>query len=180
VALGSVALALQKPQPGSSKRSLQVLTESEAAVLEALADRLCPAVGAGAPGAKSIDLVSILDKRLVDVEEDAAQGLKLGLLLFDNALTGALFAERARPFSKLSPADQDRMIDNWRHSSVAFRRTLYRGLSYLVMAIYWGEPVTWARIGYSGPPDARGLRSAYADNLVDLEALRPQHGTEEI
>jgi hypothetical protein len=180
VTLGSVALALQKPRPLASGSKLSVLSDREAGVLAAMANRLCPALGPGAPGAAAVGIVPKLDFMLTAADEETKQGLKLGLLMFDNALTGALFGERARPFSELSPVAQDRVLAGWKNSNVAFRRSLYRGFSYLIMSIYWSEPATWPRIGYAGPPDVKGLRAAYADNLVDLSTLRPVNGPEEI
>jgi hypothetical protein len=110
-------------------------------------------------------------------DEEVRKGFKLALLMFDNALTGAVFGERARPFSQLSTADQDRVLTGWRNSGVPFRRTLYRGLSFVILSTYWSMPETWPRIGYAGPPSVAGLRATYADNLVDLDGLR---GTREI
>lgn len=178
VAAGSVALAFQKPRQLSESGKFRVLSDAEGSVLVALADRLCPAGGPGAPGSTALGLPALIDGMLEATDEEAQQGLKMGLLLFDNALTGALFGERTRPFSQLSPEQQDRVLAGWKDSKVAFRRTLYRGLSYLIMSVYWAEPATWQRIGYGGPPDVKGLRSAYADNLVDLSDMRPSAGRE--
>jgi hypothetical protein len=172
VSLGSAALLLQGAKPRADKAPLRTFTASEAGVLTALARRLCPAAGPNAPGADGIDLVGMLDAALSPLDDEAKKGIKLGLMLFDNAFTGAVFGERVRPFSQLDGEAQDAVIRNWQQSSVGFRRTLMRGLSGLVMAVYWGDPRTWPRIGYAGPPDPRGLRAAYAENLVDLASLR--------
>jgi hypothetical protein len=180
VAAGSVALALQKPRSPAAARKFSVLSDDEAGVLDALAERLCPAHGPGAPGAAATGVVPYIDGMLSYADAEAQKGFKLALLMFDNALTGALFGERARPFSQLAPAEQDRVLASWKSSSVPFRRTLYRGLSFLVLSVYWSMPETWPRIGYGGPPDVQGLRAAYADNLVDLESLRASSGTKEI
>lgn len=172
VSVGSAALLFQGAKPRAATTPLRTFTAAEAGVLTALASRLCPPAGPGAPGAEGIDLVGMLDVALEPLDDEAKKGLKLGLMIFDNAFTGALFGERVRPFSQLDDAAQDAVIRNWQNSHIAFRRTLIRGLSGLVMAVYWGDPRTWARIGYAGPPDPHGLRAAYADNLVDLGSLR--------
>jgi hypothetical protein len=172
VSAGSAALLLQPPRSESATGKLATFDPKEAAVLAALARRLCPPAGPGSPGADALGLVVLLDKALGTADEEVRKGLRVGLLIFDNALTGALFGERVRPFSQLDGAAQDAVIRNWQNSSVAFRRTLIRGISSLVMAVYWGDPRSWPSTGYSGPPDPRALRSTYADNLVDLAALR--------
>jgi len=180
VAAGSVALALQKPRSPAVASQLRVFTDGEAGVLDAMAARLCPPQGRGAPGAAALGLVAYIDGMLSYADDEVRKGFKLALLMFDNALTGALFGERARPFSQLSPEDQDRVLAGWKNSSVAFRRTVYRGLSFVILSTYWAMPETWQRIGYAGPPSVQGLRAAYADNIVDLDDLRPSSGTREI
>ena len=92
--------------------------------------------------------------------------------MFESALTGAVLGERIAPFTQLDPAQQDRVLARWRDARAGFRRTVHRGLSKLVLSVYWGQPEVFARIGYPGPPSVRGLREAYADQLVDLDALR--------
>jgi len=178
VSVGSAALLLQGARTREGK-ALRSFSAAEAGVLTALARRLCPADGPGAPGAEGIDLVGMLDQALEPLDDDAKQQLKLGLTLFDNAFTGALFGERVRPFSQLDGAAQDAVIRSWQESKVAFRRTLMRGLSSLVMSVYWGDPRSWARIGYAGPPNPAALRATYADNLVDLASLRAQSPAKE-
>lgn len=177
VSAGSAALLLQKPRLRSDGADLHVLDAREASVFAALADRLCPALGAGAPGASALGLVASIDKLLASADPDALQGVKVGILLFDNAFTGALFGERVRPFSQLSADQQDVVIRSWQESRVGFKRTLMRALSSLIMTVYWGDPRTWPRIGYAGPPSAQGLRATYADNLVDLSSLAASKDT---
>ncbi len=177
VALSSVGLALQGTKPVKPAQGLSVLSADEYAVLVAVADRLCPKLGPGAPGATALGVAQTADALIASAEVDAQEGLKTVLRVFENGLTGALFLERARPFSQLSADEQDRALAGWRDSRIGFRRTVYRALSTLVMALYFGDARTWERMGYPGPPSLSGLRTAYADNLVDLDALRasPRH-----
>jgi hypothetical protein len=177
VAAGSVALAMQSTAPrGQRPQRLAVLTAEEYAILAAIAARVAPAAAAGAPGADALDVALKADALLAHASPDAQKGLKLALVMFDNALPGALFGERLRPFTRLSPAQQDRVLRSMRHSRVTFRRQLYVGLSSLLAALYWGDERTWPRIGYAGPPSLAGLRAMYADNLVDLDALGASKG----
>jgi len=171
VSASSAALLLQKPKPRAVIGGLLVLSAEEANVLGALADRLCPANVPGAPGARGTNLVARVDALLDSVDVESQKGVKVALMLFDSAFTGALFGERVRPFSQLQGEQQDAVIRNWQHSGIGFRRTLMRALSSLVMSAYWIDPRTWPRIGYPGPPSATGLRATYVDNLVDLSSL---------
>jgi hypothetical protein len=179
VSVGSAALLLQPPRGEDVARKLGAFDAKEAAILAALARRLCPAAGAGSPGADAIGVVALLDKALATADAEAVKGLKVGLAIFDNAFTGALFGERVRSFSQLDGEQQDAVIRNWQGSSVAFRRMLIHGLTGLIMAVYWGDPRTWPSTGYGGPPDPRALRATYAENLVDLNALRATPASKE-
>jgi hypothetical protein len=172
VTAGSVALALQSTAPrGQLPQRLAVLTAQEYAILAAIAARVAPAAGTGAPGADALEVALRADALLARATLDAQKGLKLALVMFDNALPGALFGDRIRPFTRLSAAQQDRVLSSMRSSRVAFRRQLYAGLAGLIMALYWGDTRTWPRIGYPGPPSVADLRAMYADNLVDHDAL---------
>jgi hypothetical protein len=179
VSLGSAALLLQPPRSERVPGQRSIFDAKEAAILAALARRLCPAAGPGSPGADAIGVVALFERAIGAAEAEAIKGLKVGLTIFDSAFTGALFGERVRPFSQLDAEAQDAVIHNWQTSKVAFRRMLMRGLASLTMAVYWGDPRTWPSSGYAGPPDPRALRASYAENLVELNALRQTTATKE-
>jgi hypothetical protein len=169
---GGLGLALWPTRRGlGPSEPLRVLTEDEHAILAAIAGRVCPRPGPDVPGADAVGVATIADRLLERTEPEAVEGLKTALALFESGLVGALFLERARPFTQLSGEQQDAVLVAWRDSSVALRRTLYRALSALVASIYYGDPRTWPGIGYPGPPDRAALRAAYRDNLVDQRAL---------
>ena len=178
--VGGVTLALQQTQKLADVPTLAVLDASEYAILVALAERLCPKLGAGAPGASELGTARTIDQLLVQSDDTAQKAIKGALRLFENALGGALMGERLVPFTQLSHAQQERALASFRDSRIGMRRTVFRALAGVVWFVYWGNPGTWKRIGYGGPPDAVALRAAYASNLVDLDALRATplaHGT---
>jgi hypothetical protein len=169
---GGLGLGLQKTLLRAGTPPLKVLDPAEYAVLVAIADRLCPALGAGAPGASAVKLAEQLDGMLQRTDIEMQKGIKMALKLVDNALTGALTGERLVPFTKLSAEDQDRSLNGWRNAESGFRRTVFGGIAGAVSSVYWANKQTWQRIGYKGPPDVAGLRAAYANQLVDLNSLR--------
>lgn len=178
VGFGSIGLALQRTQPSTATPALKVLDETEFAVLSAIAARLCPELGPGAPGAAKLHVAQTLDTLLEPVDSEKQKGFKIALRVFENALTGALMGERVVPFTQLSEERQVEVLENWKNSDVGFRRTVYRALSSLVFSVYWGNAAVWKRIGYT-LPDPRQLREAYAENLVDLDSLRATHASKE-
>lgn len=173
--LGGASLAMRRgvlvePLPAG----LRVLNHREYSVLTAIADRICPAMGEGAPGARALDVASMIDRRLAMSEADMQGAIKLLLNLFENALTGVLFGERFKPFTELDAAAQDRVLAQWRASTVGFRRSAYGALNGLIASTYFGDPRTWKRIGYDGPPSPQALRVGFSMNLVDYASLRPK------
>lgn len=170
--LGGVGLGLYPTRRGAPPAEpLRALTEDEHAIVAAVARRVCPAPGPDVPGADAIGVALLCDRLLDRSDPEVLAGLKSALALFENALTGALFFERAQPFTHLSAQEQDGVLSAWRDSSVALRRTVFRALSALTSSIYYADPRVWPGIGYPGPPDRAALRAAYAENLVDLRAL---------
>lgn len=169
--VSGLGLALQRtkllPTP---KDGLRVLTPEQYAILSAIAARTCPASpGASADG---IDVALITDRLMELLDDDVRAGFGLALNVIESGVAGALFFERTAPFTQLSPEDQDRVLLAFARSKVPLRRTIYRSVSGLTGAMYYGDPRSWPSVGYPGPPSPAGLRAAYAHQLVDLHALR--------
>ena len=57
-----------------------------------------------------------------------------------------------RPWSQASPADIERFLTGWRYSGIAKLRSAYDALHQLCLAAWYGDPASWKRIGYPGPP----------------------------
>ncbi len=151
---GAGGLALRRgasvtlPQGG-----LKVLGAREYAVLEAIARRLVtPAPGAPTPD--ELEVAAGCDRVLDRTDETSQVEVRQLLELFDNALAGFLLSGRVTPFTKLEPAEQDQVLNEWATSRLALRRTGFLALRALVTAVYYGDPKTWASVGYPGPPKA--------------------------
>jgi hypothetical protein len=57
-----------------------------------------------------------------------------------------------RPWSQANPGDIERFLTNWRYSGIAKLRSGYDALHQLCLAAWYGDPASWKRIGYPGPP----------------------------
>lgn len=178
--IAGLGLALQGTRRGAApSEELRVLTLDEHAIVAAVARRICPPPGPDVPGADALDIGLAADRLLSCAAPETVHDVKTVLALFESGLTGALFFERARPFTQLEPEVQDRVLVAWRDSSVLVRRTVARALTSLTASLYYGDPRTWPGVGYPGPPDPAALRRAYAEQLVDLDALRAPGGPAE-
>lgn len=57
-----------------------------------------------------------------------------------------------KPWHLASTADIMRFLDGWRSSSMPNLRSAYNALHQLSYGAWYGQPQSWASIGYPGPP----------------------------
>jgi len=62
------------------------------------------------------------------------------------------FANVASPWQEAPEAEITAFLDAWRDSGWALKRSAYDALHQLVIAAWYGNEASWARIGYPGPP----------------------------
>jgi|CXWL01.1.fsa_nt_gi hypothetical protein len=131
---------------------LKVLSPRQYAVLHAFAECMLPAAGKF-PSVHELRIAYEGDKILAMVDVTTQKELTALLELFENALANAIFGQRFQPFTQLSVEERERVALEWRDSALAVRRTGFRALRGLVMAAYYGNPATFAAVGYLGPPE---------------------------
>lgn len=154
---GSTALALrgglELPLP---PEGLKVLGAREYATLQAIARRALPD-RKGWPTADEARVAFLADGVLAASDPAIAKEVRQLLGLFDNALVGFLFGGHVRPFSRLSPEEQDEVLGEWQRSKLILRRTGFWALRTLVHASYYGTTAAQTAVGYapiSGVHDA--------------------------
>jgi hypothetical protein len=131
---------------------LRVFSPREYAVLDALARRFIRP-RAGWPTVDEIGVPLAVDRIAARTEASVQKELKQLLGLFENGLAGFLLAGRTRPFTALEAPDQDRVLEEWRDSRLALRRTGFTALRTLVLAGYYQSPRVWKALGYPGMPE---------------------------
>jgi hypothetical protein len=145
---GSIGLAAWPSQLGAQpRRKLQALDARRFAILAAVAARTVEA-----PGADPIEIAHRCDERLALAFPEARADFGKLLLLLENGLAGLLFDGRARPFTRLSAAQQTEALEHWRDSKLAVRRSGYAVLRRLTQSVWYAAPEAWAVTGYPGPP----------------------------
>ncbi|WP_373047834.1 gluconate 2-dehydrogenase subunit 3 family protein [Vulgatibacter sp.] len=152
LAAGGTGLALQGSALRAPGRQLQVLDPRTYSILAAVADRIVPA-GNGFPAATALAVPEKIDALLASGDPGVADEVKQVLLLLENALAGLVFDGRTRPFTKLSPPEQDEALRSWQHSGLSIRRTAFAALHGLCAAAYYASPEIHTLVGYPGPPD---------------------------
>ncbi|HTS52344.1 MAG TPA: hypothetical protein VMH26_03635 [Burkholderiales bacterium] len=67
-------------------------------------------------------------------------------------VTRRIVAGVASPWLEASPAAVGAFLERWRLSRFALLRSAYRALQELIMASWYGNPMSWPAIAYPGPP----------------------------
>ncbi len=150
---GSSWLFTRRSAPALVPEGIQVLNAAEYAVMWSVVQCFAPA-REGFPSPDSLQAASACDGILAQLEPVTQLEVKRLLMLFENALPNFIFGGRTQPFSQMAPSEQHTVLSEWRHSRLAIRRTGYLALRGLAMASYYGNPLTWASLGYPGPPSA--------------------------
>jgi hypothetical protein len=152
VAAGAVPLALRKTRLREPRNALQFFTQAEYSIWAAMADRVLDGVGLKAPSPAAIDVAGKADAFLAPLPAGDAKDMKQLLSLFDNALFSLLSGGPPRPFTRMSPEEQDAHLRSWQTSRLAIKRTGYQAMKRLSCAMYFSDPATYASVGYPGPP----------------------------
>jgi|GEM_PF-680049 len=149
-----------------------VLEPRSLQVLAAFAARAVTAPGAD-PGTIARRVDAVLACATPETKKDFN-----GLLgLFENALSGLLLDGRVQPFTRLDPAAQDAVLESWRTSSIAIRRTGFQALRKLCLAAFYADETSWGALGYHPPSGLNAM--AYDDSKAGtpewLEAQRAEN-----
>jgi gluconate 2-dehydrogenase subunit 3-like protein len=163
-AAGAVPLAFRQTRLREPRGPLRFFAPAEYSVFAAVADRILARGPADvppelasqrrpvAPTAAELDVAGKADAFLAPLDEASAKDLKQLLALFDNALFSVLTGGPARPFTQMTPEQQDAHLERWATSRLAVRRTGFQALKRLAAAIYYSSPLSYASVGYPGPP----------------------------
>ncbi len=157
LALGSIGgLALWPTRTlHRPRRALKVLDERGFAIVGAIAARTV-----GSPHADPVEIAHGVDNELTYASPESQNEIKQLLLLFESAAAGLIFDARVRPFSHLGADEQDAVLNAWRFSRLAVRRSGYTALRKATQAAYYASPSCWAEVGYPGPPQIGVLAPA--------------------
>ena len=137
--------------PKEVAERLRVLSPWQYVVLAAAARRVAaPDVEDGSvPSADEVDVAGFVDRYLEQLPAPMRRDF-LRLLAFVEHLA-PLGQKLASRFSRLSPADQDRVLASLESSSEGLLRGGFDGLKSAIFMGYYRDPRTWKILGYAGP-----------------------------
>ena len=155
LAAASGALALVRTRgyvlPEETRAKLESLSAWQYIVVQHVARRMAapdrddPAI----PTPDDTDVVGFVDGYVARVPAAVRRDLLRALAFVEHlAPVGAGFASR---FTRLPPADQDRVLASLESSSQDLLRGAFDGLKSLVFMGYYRDPRTWPILRYDGP-----------------------------
>jgi hypothetical protein len=148
--LGMAGIAAWPSLLRAPRAPLRVLDGATFSTLAAVADRVCPAVSS-LPSAWDLEVPERVDESLWGMHPATAAEVCTALRLLELGLLGVVDG-RIRPFTRLPPAAQDRVLERWRTSRIGVRRATWDAVAGMVSAAYWSQPSTFRHVGYPGPP----------------------------
>lgn len=163
--IGTVSLAVLKGIYGPFSNSptfinqkghlYQVLDTSDQTILAAIVAVMLEGALPSLPKEKEQvveEIVQGVDLAIHGLAPHTQKELKELFLLLDFPVTRRLVARVWAPWSQATAKEIHHFLTEWRYSSVSLLNTAYEGLHELIMASYYGNPLSWKSIGYPGPP----------------------------
>jgi hypothetical protein len=139
---------------------LKKIANQDAVVIAALA----PVILAGSlpddPASKQIainEVVEAFDRTVAGLSPSVQAEVEELLSLLTMSVTRRFVAGVSKPWNEASEADVKAFLDGWRHSRIALLQQGYQALVRLIIACWYGNPLSWGRIDYAGPPFAKEL-----------------------
>jgi hypothetical protein len=114
-----------------------------------------PVILAGAlpPGAEALEaFVSGFDTAVAGLPPHVQAEVAQLLTILRNGILRVLATGVMRPWPEASPQEIADFLNRWRYSGITKLRAGYDALHQLSLAAWYGNPQSWERIGYPGPP----------------------------
>lgn len=143
-------------------RTLRFFSPKEWTVLDGVIDRLLPS-------AKSLqmDVPTAADGLLSLANPTLQADVRKLLATFEDWTWLSL---RFRPFTAMSPAQQDGYLRAWMESPLGLQRQGFAALNKLAHMLFYMDERSWPRIGYAGPWVGRFDAGLGLDNQGDIAA----------
>jgi hypothetical protein len=157
---GAAALAtaywLRGPHAPAGDASLHVLDADAQAIIGAIVPVLLAGALPVAPEARTqavAETVRGIDTAITGLSPSAQDELRQLFALLALPPARLAIARVSEPWNQASEAEVRACLDRFRGSSLTLLRSAYGALHQLTFAAWYGNPASWARIGYPGPPE---------------------------
>ncbi|QEL55362.1 twin-arginine translocation signal domain-containing protein [Chromobacterium paludis] len=105
----------------------------------------------GLSGLPLADVVAGVDRAVAGLPPAARAEVRQLFDLLGNRWARRWLAGVRSPWSQAAPAELAAFLQGWRSSRFLLLRSAYQGLHQLINAAWYGNPASWAAIGYQQP-----------------------------
>lgn len=151
-------IASTAEKPGSL--DLKKLSNKDADCIAALAPAILKGALSDDPVSRQIainEVVEAFDRTVAGLSPAIQREVDQLLSLLTFAPTRVLVAGVSAPWSEATESDVAEFLTGWRYSRAVLLQQGYQALSKLMIACWYGNPLSWEKIGYGGPPNAKEL-----------------------
>lgn len=103
------------------------------------------------------EVVEAFDRTVAGLSPAVQKELLELLSLLTFGPTRRFVAGVSKPWHEASEDDVANFLNNWRQSRVALLQQGYQALARVILACWYGNPLSWGKIGYGGPPFGKEL-----------------------
>jgi hypothetical protein len=160
--LGAAALAtahwLRGPHAPPGDTSLRTLDADAQAILGAVVPVLLEGalpVAIEARRQAVVDTIRGIDTAVSGLSPNSQDELRQLFALLALPPARLAIARVSAPWPQASESEVRACLDRFRDSSLTLLRSAYGALHQLTFAAWYGNPASWQRIGYPGPPELR-------------------------
>ena len=148
----------QDDKPGSL--DLKKIANKDAVCIAALAAAVLKGALPDDPAAKLIainEVVEAFDRTVAGLSPAVQKEVEELLSLLTFGLTRRIVAGVSKPWGEASEEDVSNFLTGWRNSRFTLLQQGYQALARVIVACWYGNPLSWGKISYGGPPFGKEL-----------------------
>lgn len=148
----------QAGKPGSL--DLKKIANKDAVCIAALAAAVLKGALPDDPAAKLIainEVVEAFDRTVAGLSPAVQNEVEELLSLLTFSFTRRVVARVSKPWDEASEYDVSNFLNTWRNSRFALLQQGYQALVRVIIACWYGNPLSWGKISYGGPPFGKEL-----------------------
>lgn len=148
----------QADKPGSL--DLKKIANKDAVCIAALAAAVLKGALPEEPTARLIainEVVEAFDRTVAGLSPAVQKELDELLSLLTFSLTRRFVAGVSKPWHEASEDDVSNFLNHWRQSRFDLLQQGYQALARVIVACWYGNPLSWDKINYGGPPFGKEL-----------------------
>ena len=139
---------------------LKKISNKDAACIAALACAVLKGALPEDPVARLIainEVVEAFDRTVAGLSPGVQNEVEELLSLLTFGLTRRFVAGVSKPWAEATEQDVTNFLHSWRQSRFTLLQQGYQALARVIVACWYGNPLSWGAIGYDGPPFGKEL-----------------------